>query len=168
MAIASAAFILAVAGTPAVRRVALRLGAVDHPAERKSHGRPMPLLGGLAVYAAVIGSLLLFPERREVVQLAGIVVGASSVSLLGLWDDRRGIHPAAKLVGQLAAGAVLIAVGVQVALPLPAWANIGLTLLWVVGITNGFNLLDNMDGLSSGVGAVAAACFLLMAAMNDQ
>jgi UDP-GlcNAc:undecaprenyl-phosphate GlcNAc-1-phosphate transferase len=168
MVIASAAFLLAVAGTPAARRVALRLGAVDRPAERKLHTTPMPLLGGVAVYGAVVGSLLLFPERKEVVQLAGIVIGASWVSLLGLWDDRRGMHPTLKLIGQAAAGAVLIAVGIQVALPLPAWANIALTLLWVVGITNAFNLLDNMDGLSSGAGAVAAACFLLMAAMNDQ
>ena len=168
MVIASTAFILAVAGTPFARRAALRLGAVDRPAGRKLHTTPMPLLGGLAVYAAVIGSLLLFPERKEVVQLAGIVVGASWVSLLGLWDDQRGLHPALKLIAQLAAGAVLITVGIQVALPLPDWANIALTLLWVVGITNAFNLLDNMDGLSSGVGAVAAACFLLMAAMNDQ
>jgi UDP-GlcNAc:undecaprenyl-phosphate GlcNAc-1-phosphate transferase len=168
MVIASAAFILAVAGTPLARRAALRLGTVDRPAERKLHSTPMPLLGGLAVYAAVIGSLLLFPERKEVVQLAGIVIGASWVSLLGLWDDQRGMHPALKLIAQLAAGAVLIAVGIQVAMQLPGWANVSLTLLWVVGITNAFKLLDNMDGLSSGVGAVAAACFLLMAAMNDQ
>lgn len=168
MVIASTAFILAVVGTPVVRRAALRIGAMDRPAERKLHTTPMPLLGGLAVYAAVIGSLLLFPKSKEVAQLAGIVVGASWVSLLGVWDDRRGIPPTLKLIGQLAAGAVLIAVGIQVALPLPDWANIALSLIWVVGITNAFNLLDNMDGLSSGVGAVAAACFLLMAAMNDQ
>jgi UDP-GlcNAc:undecaprenyl-phosphate GlcNAc-1-phosphate transferase len=62
----------------------------------------------------------------------------------------------------------MVAVGVRVALPVPEWADIAITVLWVVGITNAFNLLDNMDGLSSGIGAVAAAYFLLMAAMNGQ
>ena len=73
-----------------------------------------------------------------------------------------------KLLAQIAAGAVLIAVGVHTRLPIPQWADVALTLLWVVGITNAFNLLDNMDGLSSGVGAVAASFFVLLAALSGQ
>jgi UDP-GlcNAc:undecaprenyl-phosphate GlcNAc-1-phosphate transferase len=168
MIIGAAAFVVAVVGTPAMRRAALRLGVVDRPARRKLHTAPVPLLGGVAIYGAVIGSLLLHPERREVVQLAGIVVGASWVSFWGLWDDRRGLPPLAKLAAQVVGAAILVAAGVRVALPVPEWADIGITVLWVVGVTNAFNLLDNMDGLSSGVGAVAAAYLLLMAAMNGQ
>ncbi len=168
MIIGAAAFVLAVVGTPAMRRTALRLGVVDQPAKRKLHTAPVPLLGGVAIYGAVIGSLLLYPERREVVQLAGIVIGASWVSFWGLWDDRRGLPPSAKLAAQMVGAAILVAAGVRVALPVPEWADIGITVLWVVGVTNAFNLLDNMDGLSSGIGAVAAAYFLLMAAMNGQ
>jgi UDP-GlcNAc:undecaprenyl-phosphate GlcNAc-1-phosphate transferase len=141
---------------------------VDRPAERKLHTRPIPLLGGVAIYAAVIGSLLLYPERKELVQLTGIVLGASWISFWGLWDDRFGLPPIVKLLAQIVAGGILVAVGIHVSLPVPAWADIALTLLWVVGITNAFNLLDNMDGLSGGVAAVAAAWFLLMAAMNGQ
>lgn len=168
MIIGTAAFLLAVLATPAVRRVALHLGMVDRPAARKLHTKPIPLLGGVAVYGAVIGSMLLFPGQEEWEQLAGIILGASWVALFGLWDDRFGLTPIVKLLAQGLAVAILIAVGIQISLPVPGWANIALTVLWVVGITNALNLLDNMDGLSSGVAAVAAAWIMLMAAMNGQ
>lgn len=168
MVICTSAFLLAVLATPAMRRAALGLGMVDRPAARKFHAQPMPLLGGVAIYSAVIGSLLLLPERRELVELTGILVGASWISFWGLWDDRFGLSPFAKLAAQLVAAAVLLAVGIQVALPIPGWANIMLTVLWIVGITNAFNLLDNMDGLSGGVAAVAAAWITLLAAINGQ
>ena len=66
MIIGTAAFLVAVLATPAIRRAALGLGMVDRPAERKLHSKPVPLLGGVAIYGAVIGSLLLFPERKGV------------------------------------------------------------------------------------------------------
>jgi len=168
MVIATSAFLLAVLATPAMRRAALGLGVVDHPSMRKHHPQPIPLLGGVAIWGAVIGSLLLFPERRELVELTGIMIGASWISFWGLWDDRFGLSPFSKFLVQLSAAAILIAVGIQVSLPVPFWTNIILTLFWVVGITNAFNLLDNMDGLSSGVAAVAAGWFTLLAAINGQ
>jgi UDP-GlcNAc:undecaprenyl-phosphate GlcNAc-1-phosphate transferase len=100
--------------------------------------------------------LLLLPDRREVLQLAAIVLAATWVSLWGLWDDRRPLPPIAKLLAQITAAAILAAGGIQVAMRLPDWANVALTVLWVVGITNAFNLLDNMDGLSAGVAFIAA------------
>jgi len=168
MIIGTAAFLLAVLATPAVRRAALDLGMVDQPAERKHHGTPTPLLGGVAIWGAVIGSLALFPHRRELVELVGIMLGASWISFWGLWDDRFGLSAVAKLAAQLVAAVVLVAVGIQVSLPIPGWANLVLTLIWVVGITNAFNLLDNMDGLSSGVAGVAAGWIVLLAAINGQ
>jgi len=168
MIITTAAFLLAVLATPAMRRAALGLGMVDRPAARKFHVQPTPLLGGVAIYCAVIGSLLVFPNRRELVELTGIMIGASWISFWGLWDDRFGLSPIAKLAAQLVAAILLIVIGIQVSLPIPGWANIALTLLWIVGITNAFNLLDNMDGLASGVAAVAAAWFMLLAAINGQ
>ena len=168
LVIFGAALLLAAAGTPVMRRVAFRIGIVDHTAERKLHTRSMPLLGGVALYAAVLGSLLLYPGQQALVQLAGILIGATWVSFCGLWDDGRGMRPAVKLVAQVIAGLILLTSGVQVALPLPGWVNVVLTLLWIIGITNAINLLDNMDGLASGVAAVAAGAFLLLAAMNGQ
>ena len=168
LVIFGAALLLAVVGTPVMRRIAFRIGIVDHTAERKLHTRSMPLLGGVALYAAVLGSLLLYPGQRALVQLAGIFIGATWISFCGLWDDGRGMRPAVKLVAQVIATLILLTSGVQVALPLPGWVNVVLTLLWVIGITNAINLLDNMDGLASGVAAVAAGALLLLAAMNGQ
>jgi UDP-GlcNAc:undecaprenyl-phosphate GlcNAc-1-phosphate transferase len=163
------ALVLAVTATPVARRVALRTGFVDQPSARKLHGTPIPLLGGLAIYAAVAGALLLYSDRHEITEVIGILLGATWVSMWGLWDDRNGLRATIKLLAQVAAAAILIEVGVHTRLPMiPDWADVVLTVLWVVGITNAFNLLDNMDGLSSGIGAVAAGYFLLLAALSGQ
>ncbi len=162
------ALTVAAVGTPLMRRVALRAGVLDQPTARKVHTTPVPLLGGIAIYAGVMAALIFYHDRQEIVQVAGIVVGATWVSLTGVWDDRSGLGASAKLLAQVVAAAILIASGIQVKLPVPAWLNLLLTVTWVVGITNAFNLLDNMDGLSSGVAAVAAAYFLLLAALSGQ
>ncbi|HBY99515.1 MAG: undecaprenyl/decaprenyl-phosphate alpha-N-acetylglucosaminyl 1-phosphate transferase [Ardenticatenaceae bacterium] len=164
----AAALVMAAGGTPVARRLALRLGVIDQPNARKIHLDPIPLLGGLAIYAAVIGALVLFGARAEVNQLAAILIGASWISFFGFWDDHQGLGAGTKLLAQAGAALILIVGGVMVRLPLPAWVNWAITLFWVVGITNAFNLLDNMDGLSGGLGAVAAAFFLLLAAISGQ
>jgi len=164
----TSALLLVLGATPVVRRAASRLGIVDQPDSRKLHRTPVPLLGGIAIYAGFIVALLLFGERWVVSELISILVGATIVSFLGIWDDRWGVRPLLKLLGQAVAASILIILGVQVSfLPYPA-LNVGITFLWILGITNSLNLLDNMDGLSGGVGAVAAAFFLLLAAMNGQ
>ena len=164
---AASALIIAIGGTPLVRYVAMRLGILDQPAARKIHQTPMPLMGGAAIYIAFIAALAFWGERRYVNELVGIFVGATLVSLVGALDDRRGLGSYVKLAFQVAAAAILIISGVQVRL-FNGIMDIVLTFLWVVGITNAFNLLDNMDGLSSGVATIAAAFFTLLAAMSDQ
>ncbi len=162
------ALLLALGATPVVRRLADRLGIVDQPDPRKLHRAPVPLLGGIAIYVGFILALLVFGEGWVLSQMIGILVSATMVSFLGIWDDRSGVRPLLKLLGQLVAASILIISGVKVSfLPYPA-LNVAITLVWVVGITNALNLLDNMDGLSGGVGAVAAGFFLLLAAMNGQ
>ena len=163
-----AAFVLAVGATPLARRLALRFQFLDRPALRNDHTQPMPLLGGLAIYAAVIGSLVLFNDRQEIVEVASILIGATWVSFVGIWDDRSALGVGAKLVGQLIALGLLLAGGLQVFWHLPIWINLPVTAIWVLGITNAFNLLDNMDGLSGGIGAVAAGSFVVLAALNGQ
>jgi len=162
------ALLLAVWGTPLARRVAPRLGFIDQPSARRVHRRPMPRLGGAAIYLAAIVALLVFRERFNMHQVVGILLGATLVSFLGLWDDRRSLSPPVKLLGQFGAVGILIFTGVQVDIFPYEWLNIAITLIWMVGITNAMNLLDNMDGLSGGVGAVASSFFLLLAAMNGQ
>ena len=116
----------------------------------------------------MILALILLGDRFYVNQVAGIFLGATLVSFLGLWDDRRGLSPWVKLVGQFLAAAVLVMTDVRISVLPWEWVNIAATLLWVVFITNAMNLLDNMDGLSGGVAAIAAVFFLLFAAMSKQ
>ena len=163
-----AALLFSIVATPMARRVALATGIVDTPGLRKLHSEPTPLLGGAAIYAAFIAALLLFGSRTEIRQMVAIVLGATGVSVLGVIDDARGVPPSLKFLGQFVAAAVAVISGLQVHLFPSDVLNIALSLLWFVGITNALNLLDNMDGLSGGLAAVAAAHFLLLAALNGQ
>lgn len=168
MLIFAAALAFAVGGTPLARWVAARTNIVDRPAGRKLHREPVPLLGGAAIYLAFILALLLFGDRFYISQLVGILIGATLVSFLGIWDDRQAIRPLLKLAGQLLAALTLIVTGVRVDLLPGAALDIAITLLWVIGITNALNLLDNMDGLSGGIAAIAAGFFLLLATLSGQ
>ncbi|MBK8051665.1 MAG: undecaprenyl/decaprenyl-phosphate alpha-N-acetylglucosaminyl 1-phosphate transferase [Anaerolineales bacterium] len=165
--IAASALLLAAAVTPLVRRVALQTGTVDKPNSRKIHTNPVPLLGGAAIYLAFILVLLFFGNREYVSQVVGIFVGATLMSFMGIVDDRWGLGSYVKLIGQVAAAAILVFTGVQVRL-FGGWIDVGVTIIWVVGITNAMNLLDNMDGLSGGIAMIAATYFTLLAAMSEQ
>ena len=162
------ALVVAIGATPVARRLAPRLGLVDEPAARKMHHVATPLLGGIAIYLAFVLALVFFGDRFYIRQVVGIFVGATLVSLLGLWDDRRRLSPGLKLLGQALAALLLVATGVQVHLIRIPWVNVVITLFWVVGITNALNLLDNMDGLAGGIAAIAAGQFTLLAAMSGQ
>jgi UDP-GlcNAc:undecaprenyl-phosphate GlcNAc-1-phosphate transferase len=165
--IAASALLLAIGATPLARMVAIRLGVLDTPGARKIHAQPVPLLGGAAIYVAFVLVLFFFGDRFYINQVIGIFVGASAMSLMGVLDDRWGIGSYVKLTGQLAAAGILVYSGVQVQL-FGGWVDVALTLVWVVGITNAFNLLDNMDGLSGGVAMIAAVFFTLLAALTRQ
>jgi UDP-GlcNAc:undecaprenyl-phosphate GlcNAc-1-phosphate transferase len=161
------ALTFSIVATPLARRAALRVGVVAVPRSRDVHTLPVPLLGGAAIYTAFVAALLLFGDRAHIRELVGILVGATLISLFGLADDRWGLAAPLKLAGQVLAGVILLVGGTQVQLfPLP-WLNWAITLLWVVGITNALNFLDNMDGLSGGAATIAAAFFLLLAFMNE-
>ncbi|MCU0225035.1 MAG: undecaprenyl/decaprenyl-phosphate alpha-N-acetylglucosaminyl 1-phosphate transferase [Acidobacteria bacterium] len=149
--------------TPRLRAAALRLGIVDAPdGKLKTHREPVAYLGGLAVALGVLASMGL-TYQFDHAGLA-ILLGSSIVLVLGLIDDLVRLDPLSKLAGQVLAAAVLVKAGVFIQLTyLPPWVAIPLTVLWIVAATNAFNLIDIMDGLSSGVGAVAAAFFAVLA-----
>ena len=163
------ALVLSLLGTPLARRLGLRLQVMDQPdAQRKVHSTPTPRLGGVAIFLSAMLVMLMLGDTLNLNQLGSILIGATGVSVLGLWDDRRSIPAWGKLLGQCLAAGLLIATGVRVsAFPWPG-LNLLVSLMWIVGITNALNLLDNMDGLSGGVAAVAAGFFLLIAALNGQ
>jgi len=168
MLIIAAALALAIGATPLVRRLAEHLGILDQPNPRKVHTLPIPRMGGVAIFASFILALVFLGDRFYVQQVIGILLGATLVSFLGLWDDRRPLPAWIKLLGQIGAALVLIVSGVHISLLRAPLLNGALTVLWIVFITNSINLLDNMDGLAGGVAAIAALFFLLLAAMSGQ
>lgn len=161
------ALTFSIVGTSLARRVALRIGIISVPRSRDLHQTPVPLLGGAAIYLSFLIALLFLGERAYVRELVGILLGATLISLFGLVDDHWGLSALLKMGGQVLAGIILILGGTSIQLFAAPWANWFLTLFWVVGITNALNFLDNMDGLSGGVATVAAAFFVLLAAMNE-
>ena len=162
------ALVLAIAGTPLARYLAPRLNLVDQPSERKVHKRPVPRIGGLAIYLAVLAVAVVLGRTFNFVQFGSIVIGATGISFMGLLDDRWGLRPTIKLVGQILAALLLYATGIVVGTFHNTVLNLVATVLWVTYITNGLNLLDNMDGLAGGTAAVVAAYFALMCAFSGQ
>ncbi|GAW93130.1 glycosyltransferase family 4 protein [Calderihabitans maritimus] len=169
-----AAFGIALLVTPFIRKVAISMGAVDIPNERKIHKEPMPRMGGLALYLAfVIPVLLIQPLDRP---LMGLVAGGSIILVLGLADDFFGISPSVKLLGQVIGALVLVFFGVQVDFltnPFDGMIFLGklavpVTIFWVIGITNAVNLIDGLDGLASGTSAIAAVTVAVVAMAEGQ
>jgi UDP-GlcNAc:undecaprenyl-phosphate/decaprenyl-phosphate GlcNAc-1-phosphate transferase len=159
-----------------VRRLSLEFGIVDQPNPRKLHDAPMPLLGGLAIYCGTILAIVLSMDGQPRGQIFGIVATSTLLLVTGILDDRGYLHHQVKLfVAMPLAAVTLVALGVQVhfvsdffAGPAGKNADVGLTLFWVVGITAAFSILDHMDGLVSGVAAIASFFFALLAIANGQ
>ncbi len=139
-----------------LRRVALRFGIMDHPGPRKAHGEAVPYLGGLALLAGAAAAVLLVSQ-----ELWPVLLLLALMTALGLVDDLRYLPVWAKLVGEIAIASSAVALGFSWHLTDSAAINDGLSILWMVGLTNSFNLLDNMDGLAS----TAAACSLIALAI---
>lgn len=165
----STALIISIILIPAVRKLALRQEFLDRPGPRKVHVTPMPVLGGLAIHAAVLLAIVLFIESTAPSQTVAIMGGATLLASMGMLDDAGRLHHQIKFqLGIPLAAVILIASGIHSKLfPFPL-LDYGITLLWVVGIVSAFNLLDNMDGLCAGVTSVASSFFLLFAVLNGQ
>lgn len=171
------ALVAALAFTPVVVWVSQRLRLYDMPGERRVHTRPTPRLGGIAVFAATalalaaagVGAPGRFTTSPEL--LLGLALGGAVMFGVGLYDDLRGLSPRAKLLAQLAAAGAVCALGFRIeALTLggqsqaiASWVAVPLTMLWIVGITNAFNLIDGLDGLATGVAIVALGSSLAIA-----
>jgi len=156
------ALLVAALLTPLAMRLAPTVGAVDRPRAERWHERETPLLGGLAITAAIVTAVLVFGGFTE--RMLAVCGGVLLLHVVGLVDDVKGVRPANKLVAQVAAASILVLGGVQAAWPENAILSVPLTVFWVLGITNAVNLLDNMDGLASGIAAISglavAACLV--------
>ena len=169
--------------TPVVGRLARGIGIIDRPNERSvSQRQNIPLLGGLAVAAGFAGSLAAGAALTDVdvapAHIGGFVAGALVVLGVGIWDDRYGLGATGKFAGQMVAAVVAIAAGFQLghitepitqttyvlAAPV-AWV---VSLLWIVGVTNALNLIDGLDGLATGVGAIICATLTVILFQANQ
>jgi UDP-GlcNAc:undecaprenyl-phosphate GlcNAc-1-phosphate transferase len=162
------AYFLARVGTPMAREAALRFGVVDKPdGELKKQSEPVAYLGGLAVFLAFLLSLGMTFEFDH--ELLALLLASTIVATLGLIDDFGVLTPRAKVLGQVVAVFVLIKSGIMVRLAfMPLWVQLLVTVLWLVGLSNAFNLVDIMDGLAAGLGIIAATFLLVVALLNGR
>src|SRR5205085_5755493 len=167
---AALALAIVVLLTPAVGGMARLLGVVDRPEARRPNPRPVPRLGGLALFLGIFVPALAFLDLGR--ETRGLLLGAAVATTVGLVDDFRGLKWWEKLAGQAAAAAIPTIFGVWVhrfTFPivgihqLPEWVGVPVTVLWIVAIMNMVNFLDGLDGLATGVCAISAGTFSLIA-----
>jgi len=164
------AFAIVVLLTPAVGGMARMLGAVDRPDSRRVHRRPIPRLGGLAIFFGILVPALAFLDLSS--ESRGVLLGAAIATVVGAVDDFRGLSPPVKLAGQFLAAAVPPAFGVWIdhftfpflgVVDLPAWVGVPLSMLFIVAVMNMVNFLDGMDGLAAGVCGIAGVTYATLA-----
>jgi UDP-GlcNAc:undecaprenyl-phosphate GlcNAc-1-phosphate transferase len=166
------ALVVAFLATPVARRLALRLDIVDHPSDRKVHTDPVPYLGGLAIVIAftgvVIAGAFIKGVEGSYAKIGSILGGGLLLAAMGLWDDLKVVPGWIKVPTELALGGLLFVVGVRANLFDSALLDLAVTMAWVIGVTNAVNYLDNMDGLTAGVVAIASAYFAVLGGLSGQ
>ena len=156
----SIALVAALVLTPLVIRLAHRMDWLAHPTDDRWHATPTALMGGIAIFAAATLAVLFTGSWGS----AGLLwLGATVMFATGVADDLWTLRPSAKVVAQVVATGLLIGAGYTFSPTWPVWLAVPLTFLWVIGITNAINLLDNMDGLSAGIAGIATAVLTVMA-----
>jgi UDP-GlcNAc:undecaprenyl-phosphate/decaprenyl-phosphate GlcNAc-1-phosphate transferase len=160
-----ASFLLSLFFTPLIRHLAVKKNLVAQARDDRWHKKPTSLLGGVSIFLAfmVVWQLasLVFGFYSSVKPLLPLALGGTAIFVLGLIDDLFEINPQHKLVGQVIIASVLVIFGFQINWFESMTANLMISIFWIVGITNAFNLLDNMDGLSAGI-ALLAGIFLFL------
>ena len=164
---------------PLVKSFAYKIGAIDVPKDnRRMHKKPVPRLGGLAIFLGFIVSMLLFVKVDH--QLQGILLGASIIVVLGVVDDMSPLRAYFKFCVQIFAALVAVFHGVVIqTLSNPnvfaespywdlGWLSIPITVLWIVGITNAVNLIDGLDGLATGICGIASFTMFSMAVLSGR
>lgn len=184
------AFITTFVLTPYTIKIAKKIGAVDIPKdERRMHNKPIPKFGGpaiiigfllatiyLCITSSLEGNLDLFSTENYMFKLVGFLLGILVLSFVCFFDDIKGIHPLVKLSGQLVAAGIVVAFGIRINnFNLPFFEgniiigevfSIILTMGWLVGITNAINLIDGLDGLSTGIAIISSVSLLIIFALN--
>lgn len=159
--------------TPQVINLAIKAGALDAPDARKVHTRPIPRMGGLAIYAGfVLAILASMHVSREIM---GLLAGGTVILIIGIIDDLMQLPAKVKLLGQIIAAAVLVLFDIRIEwitnpfgdMIYVEYLSIPLTIMWVVSLTNTVNLIDGLDGLAAGVSTIASVTILLVALQQN-
>lgn len=168
----AAALATSLVATPLARRLALRFNILDHPGGRKAHADPIPYLGGLGIVLAFAAAMTLGSLVRGLdgayAKVFVILGGALILAAMGLWDDLRGVPGWLKAFVIIPLAVAMYAAGIRVEAFGSEPLNFILTVGWVAGIVNAVNFLDNMDGLTAGVSAIAAGYFAALGALSGQ
>lgn len=160
-------FSIVVLVTPVIIMIAKRTGMISQPQSNRWHSRPTALLGGIGIFIGVVSSIIWIGLLDSI--YSGLVFGAVLIFISGLYDDVKGLRPYVKLIIHIIAGVLVMTSGVFLGNGLlPGYIAIPITLLWVVGITNAMNLLDNMDGLCSGISGIIGLFLGIIFLLNDQ
>jgi UDP-GlcNAc:undecaprenyl-phosphate GlcNAc-1-phosphate transferase len=173
------AFLFAFLVTPLVEKTAFRIGAVDMPTARKVHARPMPRLGGVAIYFSLLIAFgfALLRFQKFTPEIWGILLGGSAILVVGVIDDLRNLSPGVKFLGQVLASSILVAFGMRIEfignpvgkqLLVLGPLSIPVTLFWMLTLINTINFIDGLDGLAAGVSSIAAVTLFLSALQTGQ
>lgn len=170
------AFVIANVTTPLAKKIAFRIGAVAQPKEIGMHKVTMPLGGGMAIYLGFTLTILILVNYINLIhlnQLAGLLIGATLITIVGLLDDVYELTPKRRIVFQVFAALIVIATGTSITeisvpfieagqIEFGIFSNV-ITLIWIVGITNAVNLIDGLDGLAAGVSSIASLVLMTIA-----
>lgn len=152
---------------PLMRQLAFRIGWLDAPKSSKVHARPMPLLGGMGIFLSFFITVAV-TTLQNTPHMLFIFLGCVILLIVGLIDDRFGMMPNIKLLGQLLAAMLVIKSGFRVLFFDNYYLNVIFTYVWIIGITNSFNLLDNMNGLSAGIAVISSTSFGIICFLEGQ
>ncbi len=169
------AFLISFAATPMVISLAHKINALDIPKDnRRVHKKPIPLIGGLAIFYGFIVSVLCFATIDR--ETMGILIGSVIIVTVGVIDDMTDMKAIIKLLCQLVAAAIVVYSGVRIGIftnpfarwfgpdyfVLNYWFSVTVTMIWIVGVCNAVNLIDGLDGLAVGVSSIASMSLLAM------
>ncbi len=167
LALLSAAAI-SLALTPLIKLLAKKVGAMDVPKDdRRMHHTPIPRMGGLAIFLGFLISVLIFLKLGDRPELAGILLGAVIIVVLGVLDDIMALPALPKFLVQIVAAIIVVVNGCRIdhfmGWALPDWLSYPVSVIWIVAITNAINFIDGLDGLAAGVSAISAGTMLVVA-----
>jgi UDP-GlcNAc:undecaprenyl-phosphate/decaprenyl-phosphate GlcNAc-1-phosphate transferase len=177
--LACVAMSISLASTPLVKNLAVKIGAVDVPRDnRRMHKKPIPTIGGVAIY---IGFIIVMLLKKSLVTDAqwGLMFGATIVLIGGVLDDKYDLRPWQKLIFQISAAVCLLVAGVKIEVVTNPFGSefssidlgalyIPVTILWVVGLTNAINFIDGLDGLAAGIALISTLTILIISILENR